>query len=325
MDSQDPKQNRPPEVIPATLELRSAPSLGYTMFVGPGGLRPGWRIFLYVGMGVGIFSLLSSLEHLIPGRGAGALWQQMYIQFVLATAAMVPAVIMARIEKRQFGIYGLPVACAFDKWFWIGLAWGLIALSTLMVLMRGVGVFSFGHFALHGERIFKFAGFWGVLFILVGFFEEFSFRGYAQFTLTQGIGFWPAACLLSFIFGLLHLIGNVGENVLGSLCAAMIGLFFCFTLKRTGTLWFAVGMHASWDWGESYLYSVPDSGGMATGHLLNSSFHGSRWLTGGSVGPEGSVLVFVVIGIAWLLFDRMYPAVAERHSQGQMNTPAPTL
>jgi hypothetical protein len=42
------------------------------------------------------------------------------------------------------------------------------------------------------------------------------------------------------------------------------------------------------------------------GHLLNSSFHGSRWLTGGSVGPEGSVLVFVVIAAAWLLFDRLY-------------------
>ena len=108
------------------------------------------------------------------------------------------------------------------------------------------------------------------------------------------------------MFGGLHLIGNVGETWLGSLCAALIGLFFCFTLRRTGTLWFAVGMHASWDWGESYLYSVPDSGGIITGHLLRSSFHGSRWLTGGTVGPEGSVLAFVVIGAAWVMFDRMY-------------------
>ena len=65
----------------------------------------------------------------------------------------------------------------------------------------------------------------------------------------------------------------------------------------------------SWDWGESYLYSVPDSGGMMPGHLLNSSFHGPAWLTGGSVGPEGSALVFVVIVTLWVLFDRMYPEV----------------
>jgi hypothetical protein len=96
------------------------------------------------------------------------------------------------------------------------------------------------------------------------------------------------------------------------LAVAVIGIFFCLTLRRTGTLWFAVGFHASWDWGESYLYSVPDSGGMSPGHLLNSSFHGSRWLTGGSVGPEGSVMVFVVIALAWVVFNRVYPEVRYR-------------
>jgi membrane protease YdiL (CAAX protease family) len=104
--------------------------------------------------------------------------------------------------------------------------------------------------------------------------------------------------------------------------AAMIGLFFCLTVRRTGTLWFAVGFHASWDWGESYLYSVPDSGGISPGHLLKSSFHGPRWLTGGSVGPEGSLLVFVVIALMWVAFDRVYreanyaptiPSAADNH------------
>ena len=48
---------------------------------------------------------------------------------------------------------------------------------------------------------------------------------------------------------------------------------------------------------------------MMTGHLLNSSFHGPDWLTGGSVGPEGSLLVFVVIVALWVVFDRIYPEV----------------
>jgi hypothetical protein len=70
-----------------------------------------------------------------------------------------------------------------------------------------------------------------------------------------------------------------------------------------------VGFHAAWDWGESYFYSVPDSGGMAPGHLLHSSLQGPRWLTGGSVGPEGSVFLFVLILLLWLAFDRVYPEV----------------
>jgi hypothetical protein len=90
------------------------------------------------------------------------------------------------------------------------------------------------------------------------------------------------------------------------LAAAFIGFFFCLTLRRTGNLWFAVGFHAAWDWGETYFYSVPDSGMVAPGHLLSSSMRGAPWLSGGSVGPEGGVLCFVVIAAAWVAFDRVY-------------------
>jgi hypothetical protein len=54
---------------------------------------------------------------------------------------------------------------------------------------------------------------------------------------------------------------------------------------------------------------VPDSGTLFPGHLLKSSFHGPTWITGGKVGPEGSVLCFLVIGVAWLVFSRTYPGV----------------
>jgi len=148
-------------------------------------------------------------------------------------------------------------------------------------------------------------------FLLVGLFEEFSFRGYSQFTLARGIGFWPAALVLSCLFGLNHL-RNEGEQWKGVLAAAFIGLFFCLTLRRTGNLWFAVGFHGAWDWGETFFYSVPDSGMVAPGHLLNSSIRGSEWLSGGSVGPEGSVLCFAVIAVVWIAFDRMYTSPAGR-------------
>jgi uncharacterized protein len=207
----------------------------------------------------------------------------------------------------------------FGKLFWSGMLWGIAAITLLLVMMRGVGVFYFGGLALHGIHVLKFGAFWAVLFLVVGLFEEFVTRGYTQFTLTQGIGFWPAAILLSAAFGAIHL-ENQGEGWVGALGAACIGLFFCLTLRRTGTLWFAVGMHASWDWGETFFYSVPDSGLIAPGHLLKSSFHGPRWLTGGSVGPEGSVLLFVIIAVLWITFDRLYPEVKYGRPMEQLAT-----
>jgi uncharacterized protein len=279
----------------------------YRIFVGQDGLRPGWRIFLYLGMGIVLFLILASFTSVISAHGAGRLWRYMLIEAALAVSCLAPAYVMAAIEKRRFPIYGFARGRGVSRWFGLGVLWGILALSALMLLLRLVGVFSYGSLILNGLRIVRFALFWGIFFLLVGVFEEFTFRGYSQFTLAQGIGFWPAAGVLSCLFGAIHLWGNVGESMLGALCAALIGLFFCFTLRRTGSLWFALGMHASWDWGESYLYSVPDSGGTIAGHLLNSSFHGSRWLTGGTVGPEGSVLVFVVIAASWWLFDRVCP------------------
>src|SRR5262249_26695448 len=144
--------------------------------------------------------------------------------------------------------------------------------------------------------------FYAVLFLIVGIFEEFWMRGYSLFTLTQGIGFWPAAAIMSLVFGAIHL-GNKGEAPTGAVAAAIIGLFFCLTLRRTGNLWFAVGFHASWDWGETYLFSVPNSGLSMPGQLMKPVFQGPAWLTGGTVGPEGSVFVFLVMAILALGFQ----------------------
>ncbi len=278
------------------------------IFFGPDGPRPGWRLLLFVLITAALimlahFGLHSAVRHL-----KNQVWLFLIAESEALGAVLIAALIMSRVEKRPFDAYGLPKRSAFGKSFWLGALWGVASLSILLLAIRGVGDFSFGGLAVHGARMLKFACFYGLLFLLVGLFEEFSFRGYMQFTLSQGMGFWPAAIVLSIVFGALHL-GNTGEAGIGALSAGLIGFFFCLTLRRTGNLWFAVGLHAAWDWSESFLYSVPDSGLKVPGHLLNSSFHGSRWITGGSVGPEGSVLVFVLIGAIWLIFSLLYPQV----------------
>jgi membrane protease YdiL (CAAX protease family) len=179
-------------------------------------------------------------------------------------------------------------------------------ITVMIVLIRMMGGFSFGELALEGRLLWGYAALWGLVFLCVGFFEEFAFRGYTQFTLATGIGFWPAATMLSAVFGATHL-ANSGEDKVGALSVFVIGMFFCLTLRRTGNLWFAVGLHAAFDWGETFLFSVPNSGIVVSGHLLNSSFHGPVWLTGGTVGPEGSVVAFIVVGIAAVVFVRVYP------------------
>jgi uncharacterized protein len=283
------------------------PSYARTVFFGPEGLRAGWGLAFYVAMFYPLQFVASRWAWSL-NLGAEGLWSMMLAEAGVLLAAVIPSVVLARVEKRVWGTYGLPGRQAFGKLFWVGATWGFAGITLLMALMYGVRVFAVGHLAMHGARIIRFAVFWAAFFLLVGFFEEFLLRGYSQFTLTRAIGFWPAAVFLSCTFGLIHL-QNTGEQWQGLLAAAAIGFFFCLTLRRTGSLWFAVGFHMAWDWGETFFYSVPDSGTLFPGHLLKSSFHGSRWLTGGMVGPEGSVLCFVVIAVVWGAFAWRYPEV----------------
>ncbi|MGB8675474.1 MAG: hypothetical protein WCD27_14070, partial [Candidatus Acidiferrales bacterium] len=90
--------------------------------------------------------------------------------------------------------------------------------------------------------------------------------------------------------------------------AGSFGVLAAFSLFRTGTIWFAIGMHAAWDWAETYFYGVPDSGLIAQGHLFNSSSHGARWLTGGTVGPEGSCIALGVLVLAAIGIHFLFPA-----------------
>jgi membrane protease YdiL (CAAX protease family) len=279
------------------------PSIIRTIFLGPNGIRAGWRLLLFILFFLGIGRAVNFGLHHVPGFAEWAKTQsggtitaafQIVTEGLTLFALFLVVWIMSKIEKRSFTDYGLPMNEAFGKRFWQGIPFGFLALSLLLAVIAVLHGFSLGGAEIGGAQAVKYAALFSVVFILVGMFEEFLFRGYLQATLGSGIGFWPAAILLSILFGAGHL-GNPGEAKIGAVMAGSFGLVAAFSLWRTGNLWFPIGMHAAWDWGETYFYGVPDSGLLATGRLFNSSSHGPQWLTGGSVGPEGSYLVFPVL------------------------------
>jgi membrane protease YdiL (CAAX protease family) len=273
--------------------------------------RAAWRLLVYLLLFVLILTVGGSLAtalHFPRISRTSLTATSMLVQEGIGTiGALAAAAIMGMLEARPFDGYGLPRGAAFGARFWQGAAWGIAMIAGIVFLIRAFGGFSFGELALRGPALWGYAVLWAVVFVFVGLFEEFLFRGYAQFTLATGMGFWPAATALSAAFGAIHL-HNGGEDKIGALSVFAIGMFFCLTLRRTGNLWFAVGLHATFDWGETFLFSVPDSGLIAPGHLLNSSFHGPVWLTGGTVGPEGSAMAFAVVALAAVLFVIVYPA-----------------
>ena len=283
--------------------------LASKIFLNQGGLRAGWSLLLYTAIGLMIWYPLAMIVFLIGGFRHGSYSPPSVAlgELVSFAAAYGAALVMARLEGMPAGIYGLPLPRAFGKSFWLGIFLGLCEVSLLVGLIAAFGGYAFGSLALHGSGLTGWGLLWAVAFLLVGFSEEFMFRGYVQYTLARGIGFWPAAACLSLVFGAFHLL-NPGEGIVGALNVAVTGMVFAFALRRTGNLWLAVGWHACFDFGETFLFSVPDSGFVFDHHLSNAVLHGPAWLTGGTVGPEGSVFGFLTMGISALVIHLLFPA-----------------
>jgi membrane protease YdiL (CAAX protease family) len=234
------------------------------------------------------------------------------------TAVLIFSAVMARIERRPFGAYGLPWNQALRSRFWQGAVAGIVALTVLVLTLRLCGALEMRAPATPPLRALGFGAIYALLFFVLAYREEFLYRGYVMFALTNTTTFWLAAALTTTWFTWTH--HGPRENWIGLANVALFGMVACFTLLRTGNLWLALGFHAAWDWGETYFYGVSDSGhAAAPGHLVTSLVPPSSpaWLSGGPVGPEGSVLctaVMLLLGIAcvlWLPRGRKHEAAME--------------
>jgi uncharacterized protein len=287
------------------------------VFYNSSELRAGWRLFIFLAIVIACLKASNlAIARLLPGVDSTTVFlvgeAMDFLIFLFASW------IMGRIEGRTIADYGLPARAMFRHQFWQGAVLGFATLTGLLFVLRAFGLFYFGNIALHGLDVAKWAAVYAFVFLLVALREEFRMRGYGLFTLSAGIGFWPAAIASSALFGYGHR-GNSGEDWIGVFNAGAFGLLACFLLRRTGNLWMAIGFHLTFDWGETYFYGVADSGNVLPGHLFNSSSAGPGWLSGGTVGPEGSVFCTLTIVVLWLLCrawlrETNYPSPALSHT-----------
>ena len=302
-------------------ERQPSSSLLHRVFVGGDGLRAGWSLLLFLVVvslilllfGIDVRQLFSSQS--APTRPITVAGTEIS-DGLLLVAIVTATFLVSRVEGRPMRVYGLGATPRALPLCLTGLISGAILLSLLVATLWLTHLLVFTGRQLSGSAILLFAADWAVAFLLVALFEDFALRGFLQFTLARGltgavhavtgsphakpIGFWIAAAILSFLFGFGHST-NAGESPLGLVSAGLIGLVFCLSLWRTGSLWWAIGFHAAWDWAQSFVFGVADSGQVAAFHLLASHPVGQPLLSGGRTGPEGSVFVLPVIALTALV------------------------
>jgi uncharacterized protein len=319
----DPENGSPP-IPPPPL----GPGPVKRLFVGPRGLRPLWSVVLFIGIAF-VLAAVSVMVMVMSGVGqrmlpvntiqpVGARTSAGFVAlpaYMLAVPVLAATIVMGWIERRSLSMYGIGDRRAI-RHFGAGLLWGFLALSTLVGLLVVTGHLTIGAPTQPAPVALRYAAKWGIAFLGVGLFEESVSRGYLQATIARGIGFWPAAIVLSVLFGAGHL-GNAGETPIGIVGAGAAGLVFCYSLWRSGSIWWGVGFHTAWDWAQSYFYGTPDSGVVSAGRLFDAHPTGTPWLSGGTAGPEGSVLEFVILIAVAIVIRRTLPP--------HTTTPAPPL
>ena len=334
-----------PETFDPSTALRSEPppAAPFTLrkvFLGPFGLRAGWSLLIYFALFASVAVAIRTVQHRIKAHHAAsanstaqaapaepaASEPQKIKPFLIGEPVnfaipLLLSLLMAVIERRRIGVFGLGGQHFLHR-FLHGAFWGLAALSLLVALLYGFHLLTFDKLLDHGPAILG----WGALqllgFLLVGLFEEYFFRGYFQFTLTRGmvwlgelisksharsIAFWIASFITSALFLVAH-TGNPGEDKFGLISVFLAGVVFVVALWRTGSLWWAIGFHMAWDWAQSFLYGVPDSGQLVQGRLFATHASGNVLLSGGTVGPEGSVLLVPVMALVIVVLLYTHPS-----------------
>jgi uncharacterized protein len=288
------------------------PSGTRSLFVGPRGLRAGWRLLIFIGFLMVLFGGVALVSHGGPRGVRNAVkhvdtitmtpFRMAFSEAIAFALVCVATHVMGRLENRKFSEYGLPLRHALGKDFGIGCLSGLLSISGTLLAMFLLHGFRITGFALHGTAILSAPAEWAIAFLMVGLAEEFLSRGYLQYTLASGIGFWPAAFVMSGLFAFGHAF-NPHETLMGVVAVVLFGLLLCLFLRLSGSLWCAVGFHAAYDWGQT-LFGAPDSGIAPYHNLFSSAFSGPQWLTGGIAGSEASVLTPIALAVVALVIRR---------------------
>ena len=260
------------------------------IFFGDQGLRAGWSLAMFFCL---VFLFGSGLRyglrkaHVQPLSGSSVLSPRhgFLIELGQFLVLVLAVWIVSRFEHRKLVDYNLRGPRPLAR-FGSGMIAGFLALSALVAGLSAGGWMHFGPMALSGSRIFLYAAAWGVVFLIVGFFEEGVARCYLLFTLARGLNFWWGLGLTTLMC-LLYSLNPKANGLWGAYAVALLGMIPCLILhlRKAPSEGF---------WTAAWVTSVMFGGG----HTGNS---GENWV--GIFAAAGIGLVFCasvqLTGSAW--------------------------
>lgn len=235
------------------------------------------------------------------------------LSYAVAAAAVVLAyvVMVRRVDGRSLASAGLALKGMLTE-TGAGLVIGAGLFSVVIAVMECLGSYRIDGVNWHFQPLVPLS-----LFFALGLFQEVPMRGYLLQTIERRGGTAWAVGVTSALFGLLHLGAPVdGLTTAQWLVGPVLimfetGLLFAGGYLLTRRLWLPIGLHWGWNFFESSVFGLPNTGswGDAPNTLFQDRTSGPFLLTGGAFGPEASLPCLVVgtaagVLLLWLAWRR---------------------
>lgn len=210
---------------------------------------------------------------------------------LLLTAVVVLAycAYVRLIEKRRATEFSTPGAVREVA---VGVLMGALLFGLTIATLAAVGAYQLT--GSNGWQAMLPAAF---IFLVGAVSEEVAIRAIVFRLLEASLGTWIALALSAALFGLLHLFNPGATWLTTGAISIEAGVLLAAAYLVTRRLWLCIGIHFAWNFAQGGVFSVAVSGNGQKG-WLQSSLVGPDWLTGGSFGPEGSVVALLVCGVA---------------------------
>ena len=261
-----------------------------------GEVRSGWKILiLFLVEYILLFIMANVIGSLVVV--SRSIRENIYIILMFSqeiVLILTPILSWKVLFKKDLSLIGLKALNKKEvKNLILGLVMGIAAITLAFILIiiskSGVLVNS-----LLEPRFSLSLVLYLILFIFVGFAEELLSRGYIIGAMeVSNNNKWFAIMVSAVIFSLMH-YGNNGFSLIPFLNIFLVGILFGVMYVKTKSIWLSTGFHITWNFFQGCIYGMPVSG-ITTPKLYEMTCVGNSILNGGTFGPEGGLIVTMVI------------------------------
>ena len=211
------------------------------------------------------------------------------------------------LDERPFADFGFHLGAGWWLDLLFGMVLGALLVTVVFFIELGLGwVRVTGAFEIYdtGASFAVSMLIPIVYFVCVGIHEETLSRGYQLKNSAEGLNYpslGPRGAVLlawvltSVFFGVLH-ADNPNATPISTLNIVLAGLMLGLGYVLSGELAIPIGLHITWNFFQGTIYGFPVSGvGPFGASLLETEQGGPELWTGGLFGPEGGLLIPVVM------------------------------